>query len=353
MSRNKPAGKPGRTKSKPAAILLIIFVLLVLAGGFIAFKIWGPNTGDMHKGHYLYIPTGASYLYVKSELKNGGYVADINSFDILAKRAKYPDLVKAGRYKIPTGISNYDLIRKLRSGNQEPVKLIINKVRTIPQLVSIVAFKLEADSASLIQLFHDNNFLKTQGFDTSTAIAVVIPDTYEFYWNTSAEKFFERMKYYYDKFWNNERKQRAFAKNLTPVEVMTLASIVDEETNRAQEKPLIASVYLNRLTYRMRLQADPTVKFAMNDFTIKRVLSAHLEYNSPYNTYMYEGLPPGPICTPSKSSIIAVLNAPSTNYLYFCAKPDFSGYHNFASTFADHVKNAKAYQRALNDEGIR
>lgn len=340
-------------KRRTGLWLLLSFLLLSVAGLTVAYKVLGPNTGDMHKGEYLYIPTGASYQYVLDELTDGGYIDDYVVFDLLAKQAKYPDKVKAGKFKIPAGISNYDLIRRLRSGKQEPIKLVINKLRTKQDLIDIVTENLEPDSSEMAAVLYNNSILQKYGFDTSTAIAAVIPDTYEFFWNTSAEKTYARLADYYNKFWNKERKEKAIKLSMTPVQVMTVASIVEEETNKNDEKSNIASVYLNRLKYNMKLQADPTVKFAVNDFTIRRVLNVHLEYDSPYNTYMYAGLPPGPITTPSKASIDAVLNVKETDYLYFCAREDFSGYHNFSSSYSEHMKNARKYQRALNEQGIK
>ena len=333
--------------------LSLSLLLLAGAGSFVAYKVIGPNTGDMNKGEYLYVPTGASYMLVLDELVEGGYIDDAASFDIIAKRANYPDMIKAGKFKITHGMSNYNMIRKLRSGQQEPVKLVINKLRTKGDFIQFVAERMEPDSTEIAAVLYDNSLLAKYGFDTSTAMAAVIPDTYEFYWNTSAEKVYAKLAEYYNRFWNDERKQKALSKGLTPQQVITLASILEEETNKEDEKPTIASVYLNRMKINMKLQADPTVKFAMNDFALKRILSIHTEYDSPYNTYMYAGLPPGPIATPSKRSIDAVLNAKETDYLYFCAKEDFSGYHSFASNYKEHMKNANAYQKALNEEGIK
>ncbi len=344
---------PKPKKKSSGTWMLLTFLLLLGAGGFVAYKIWGPNTGAMSHGNYLYIPTNASYDYVLQALEQGEYVHDVASFDILAQRAKYNNMVKPGRYNIPNGISNYDLIRLLRSGKQEPINVVINKLRTKQDFIKIISGNLEADSSSIAKLLNDNSFLQKYGADTNSALAIVIPDTYEFYWNTTAEKAYDRLASYYDKYWTEERKQKAFSKELTPMEVMILASIVEEETNKNDEKPQVASVYLNRLKYNMKLQADPTVKFALNDFAIKRILNIHLEQESPYNTYMYAGLPPGPIATPSKASINAVLNAPDTKYLYFCAKEDFSGYHNFAKSLTEHLKNARKYQKALNENGIK
>ena len=201
-------------------------------------------------------------------------------------------------------------------------------------------------------MLHDPVYLSQFGLDTNTAMCAVMPDTYEFWWNTSADKAYRKLAKYYKDYWTPERKQKAQARNLTPPEVITLASIVDEETNNNAEKPQIASVYLNRMKEGMRLQADPTVKFAVGDFTIKRITSAITGTPSPYNTYYTAGLPPGPICTPSRKSIEAVLNPAETNYLYFCAKEDFSGSHRFAATYAEHMKNASLYQRALNERNI-
>ncbi|MCB9045881.1 MAG: endolytic transglycosylase MltG [Chitinophagales bacterium] len=344
-----------KTKKKRYTGLWLLLSLLLIAGagGFVYYKVFGPNTGDLHQGEYLYIPTGASYLLVYDELINGGYIDDPASFDILAHRANYPASIKPGKYKVPKGISNYELIRKLRSGKQEPVKLVINKLRTKADFIQFVSARLEPDSAAIAAILSDNELLKTYGFDTTTALAAIIPDTYEFYWNTGAEKVYARLVDYYNRFWTEDRKQQAFARSLTPLQVMVLASIVEEETNRADERATVASVYLNRLKFGMKLQADPTVKFAVNDFALKRILNIHLEFDSPYNTYLYAGLPPGPITTPSKSSIEAVLNAKETDYIYFCAKEDFSGYHNFASNYKEHMKNAREYQKALNENGIK
>lgn len=347
------AQKEKKKKGGTGIWILLSLLLIIAAGSAVAYKVFGPNTGDMHKGEYLYIPTGASYMLVLDELVNGGYIDDVASFDILAKRANYPDMVKAGKFKIAKGTSNYNLIRKLRSGKQEPVKLVINKLRTKQDFIEMISAQLEPDSAEMAVILNDNSFLTSHGFDTNTAMAAVIPDTYEFYWNTSAEKVYARLAEYYKKYWTAERTTLADSLGLTPTEVIILASIVEEETNKNDEKSNVASVYLNRIKKNMPLQADPTVKFAVGDFAIKRVLKVHTEYDSPYNTYMYAGLPPGPINTPSKATINAVLHTEPTEYLYFCAKEDFSGYHNFASNYNEHMKNARAYQKALNEAGIK
>jgi UPF0755 protein len=201
-------------------------------------------------------------------------------------------------------------------------------------------------------MLHDPTYLAQFGLDTNTAMCAIVPDTYDFFWNSTADRAFRKIQKNYVRFWDETRRQEAKAQGLTPVKAMIVASIVDEETNMPGDKPKVASVYLNRLDKGMKLQADPTVRFALGDFTIKRVTGEMLQINSPYNTYINEGLPPGPICTPAPSSIDAVLTAPKTTYLYFCAKEDFTGYSNFASTYDEQVKNAKAYQQALDARGI-
>lgn len=240
----------------------------------------------------------------------------------------------------------------LRSGRQEAVKLVINKLRTKKDLAEFVSAQLEASEDSILAILDDTAFLSQYGLDTNTAMCLVVPDTYEFYWNTSAKKFFSKVAANYKNYWNETRLQKAAAKNITKEQAIIIASIVEEETNMEADKGNITSVYLNRLRIGMPLQADPTLKFAVGDFTIKRITGELMQVVSPYNTYKNTGLPPGPICIPSKTTIDAVLNAPDTKYLYFCAKPDFSGYSVFASNMMEHMVNARAYQKALNERGI-
>ncbi len=341
----------GKKKSKGKG-LLITCIILLLAGLFLLYKVFGPNTASFTEAHYLYIRTGSGYDDVKRSLKDSSLIADMWSFDILAKRAGLPQHIHAGKYKLTPGMSNYHIIQMLGRGTQIPVKLVINKLRTKQDFIRLLSSNLEADSNSVKALFYDNDFLATYGLDTNTAMSAIMPDTYEFYWNTNAQKAFKKIATSYTKYWTDARKQQAATKKLTVPQIITIASIVDEETNKNDEKPNVASVYMNRYRTGMRLQADPTVKFAVGDFTIRRITGVHLQYNSPYNTYLNAGLPPGPICTPSKASIEAVLNAPDTKYLYFCAREDFSGYHNFAATLAEHMINARKYQAALNARGI-
>lgn len=341
-----------KKKNNKTALLKIFIGIAILVLLYLVFVVFGPNTGSFTKGEYLYIPTGAHYEQIKKTLVDDGFISNITSFELLAQQTGYPNKIRPGKYKILKGMSNYNIIRMLRSGKQDPVKLVIKKLRTKADFIRLLSRNLEADSLVLKQMFADNTYLSEFGLDSNTVLCAVMPDTYEFYWNTSADKAFRKIAKYYATFWTEERKQQANDKGLSPKEAITLASIVEEETNFNPEKPLVASVYLNRLKRGMKLQADPTAKFAYGDFTIKRITSAIIATASPYNTYFSTGLPPGPICTPSKKTIEAVLHAANTDYIFFCAKEDFSGTHNFASSYAVHQKNAQLYQAALNARGI-
>jgi len=339
-------------KKKGRKWLLPLLAILIATGLFAAFKVFGPNTGTFTDGEYLYVHTGSSFDAVMKGLEAGGFVHDMKTFKLLANEAGYPNHIHPGKYHIKHGMSSYNMIRMLRSGRQEPVKLVINKLRTKQDLVNIICHNLEADSTVLKQMLQDTTYLAQFGLDTNTAMCAIMPDTYDFFWNTTADKAFRKIEKNFTRFWTDERKAKAGAKSITPVQAIIVASIVDEESNKNDEKPNIASVYLNRLHKGIKLQADPTVKFAIGDFTIRRITGAHLAFQSPYNTYQNAGLPPGPICTPSPQSIDAVLNAPETNFIYFCAREDFSGYHRFAATDAEQAKNAKLYHDALNARGI-
>jgi UPF0755 protein len=329
-----------------------VWVLAAAAALFLVYKTFGPNTGSMTDGDYLYIRTGARYDAVKNTLLQNGFIKDARSFDLVAHEAGYTQKVRAGKYKITKGMSNFAIVRLLRSGKQTPVRLVINKLRTRQDFISLLAQKLEADSAVLRQMLHDNNYLAQFGLDSNTALCAVMPNTYEFYWNTSADSAFRKLERSYVQFWTAARMAQAQAQGLTPQEAVILASIVSEETEQAAEKPLIASVYLNRLRKGMKLQADPTARFAYGDFAIRRITSVHTQIRSPYNTYQVPGLPPGPICTPTAATIDAVLQAPSNNFLYFCAREDRSGLHRFAATYQEHLKNARAFQQSLDARGI-
>jgi len=289
---------------------------------------------------------------VVSLLYENNYIINRNSFEWLAEKKNYRNHIYPGRYKLTNGMSNNKLLDLLRSGKQEPVKVVFNNVRTKEQLAGKIAKQIEADSISIMRLLKDKDFIGKYDLNIATISCIFLPNTYEFWWNTSAEKFIDRMNNEYKKFWNEKRLSKAKVLNLTKEDVVTIASIVDEETYKKDEMDDIAGVYINRLRKRMPLQADPTIKFALGDFTVKRILKKHLDIDSPYNTYKFYGLPPGPISIPSIDAIDAVLNYKEHDYLYFCASADFSGYHVFAKTLSQHNVNARAYQRALNKEKI-
>lgn len=332
-------------------ILLLIFSLtFAIYIYFIAFK---PNI-KLSNGTYSYIkvPTNSDYYDVLKIIDNEGIVKNINTFEKLAEIKNYPNHVYAGRYFIRNRMNNNRLINTLRSGKQEPLNLIFNNIRTKERLAQVISNQIEADSATILNLLDSNEIIDKFGFTKETIIAMFIPNTYEFYWNTNAYKFINRMHQEYNRFWNSERLERADEIGLSPVEVSILASIVDEEVLIDSELRRVAGVYMNRLRKKIALHADPTIRFALGDFTIRRILSKDLEINSPYNTYKHRGLPPGPISIPSIAAIDAVLNYESHKYLYFCAKEDFSGYHNFAKTLKEHNRNAELYREALNDNKV-
>ena len=320
--------------------------------GLCVYGMFGANTGKMTKGEYLFVHTGDDYKKLVENLEDGGFVNHLWSFRLFAWQSQMKTHVRPGRYLIKPGSSNFSIIRMLRSGKQAPVKLVINRLRTRKDFVNLVTANLECRADSINQFINSAEYLYPYGLDTGTFLAGIIPDTYELFWNSSADKILKKILKNYDHFWDRVKKEKAKNQGLTPMEVTIVASIVDEETNDVNDKPFIASVYLNRLKKGMKLQADPTVKYAVGDFMIKRVAGEMLNTDSKYNTYMYEGLPPGPICTPSLGSVMAVLDAPETNYYYFCAKADFSGASAFAATLDEQMKNAHEYQKALNERGI-
>lgn len=341
-----------RGKKKSRKGLLVILFLIAVGIAFVTYKVFGPNTGSFTHGDYLYVHTGSDYEALKKDLEDGGFVSDMSSFDFIAKRLGLPAHIHAGKYKIGKMMSNYRLIRLLHSGKQTPVKLVINKLRTPQDFITLISTNLEADSGAMRQLLHNADFLSNYDLDTSTAMCAIMPDTYEFFWNTNPEQAFKKIARKYNTFWTDDRIELAKAHGISKAQATIVASIVEEETNIPADKGNIASVYLNRVRNGMKLQADPTVKYAVGDFTIRRIAGTMLDNPSPYNTYKYAGLPPGPICTPPASTIDAVLNSPATTYLYFCADADFSGKSTFASTYDEQLKNARAYQKALDSRGI-
>lgn len=333
--------------------LLVIGLLSIIISVNLYQKIFSSNIKiDSGEYEYIYIPTGAAFADVVDQLNNIVVLENLKSFEWVARKKKYDQSIKAGRFKIRNGMNNNELVNLLRAGKQDPIRLIFNNVRTLEALAGKISTQIEADSSALLNAFKDTLYYEQYGLNAETFISIFIPNTYHFFWNTSANQFVERMYEEYNKFWSDAKLKRLEEIGLTKLDVSTLASIIDEETTKNDEKARIAGVYINRLQRRIALQADPTVKFAVNDFTIKRVLTKHLQIDSPYNTYKYRGVPPGPIRIASISSINAVLNYEQHKYLYFCAKSDFSGYHDFAKTLAEHNKNAQSYRRALNKQRI-
>ena len=307
---------------------------------------------NVKKDYVLIVPQDASFKQITDSLVVNEVLNSYKAFRWVARRKSYPSAMKPGRYKFTKGMNTNQVVNILRSGLQSPVEVTFNNVHSKEDLAGKVSKYIQADSVSILDLFTDDDQIEDYGFTPETYPAMFIPNTYEFYWTTSAEEFADRMKKEYDRFWTQERLQKAEAMNLTPVEVSTLASIVQSETSKKDEMPIIAGLYLNRLKKGIPLQADPTVKYAVGDSSLKRILNSHLEIDSPYNTYKYKGLPPGPINFPETASIDAVLNYEKNKYLYMCAREDFSGYHNFASTLAEHNRNAEKYRAALNAEKI-
>lgn len=334
--------------------LLLILLLLVMLGGFWAYQRYlKANVIDFNGKRYLYIPTGATFNQLMDSLRQNKVLINPESFSALATSMGLNQSIYPGRYELEPGMSNFQLIRLLRSGRQSPVKLVLNKLRTPQQIITKLSSQLEPDSANFARLFADSTFLAGYQIGTKQIQVLFMPNTYEIYWNTTARNAVEKIAKSHVKFWNTDRVAKTKRLGLSIPQVITLASIVEEETNKNDEKPRIASVYLNRLNIGMHLGADPTVKYAVGNFALKRILSEHTRTPSPYNTYLNAGLPPGPICTPSAASIDAILNAEQTRFLFFCAKEDFSGYHNFAVTYSEHQQNAQRYHQALNERKIR
>ena len=333
--------------------LLLLLIVIVL---FFSWKFFGSATTFSESNKYLYIHTGdANKAAVLSSLKDSGFIKSIGLFEWMAGKLNVWERLRPGKYEIARGSSLFSLTRKLRNGSQTPVNLIITKLRTKNDLAALISRKFETDSGTVLQYLTNNDSLKKFGLDTNTIMTAVFPNTYSLLWNTGPQIIFKKLNEQRKKFWTAERKQKAQLLGLTPEQVYTMASIVEEETIRHDEKPTIASVYLNRLKKDMYLGADPTVKFAVGDFSLKRILFVHINStaSSPYNTYKNKGLPPGPICTASETTIDAVLNPKQTDYLFFCAKPNGNGYHAFATTDTEHAQNAKAYQQWLNSLNIQ
>lgn len=339
-------------------LLAIALIGLIIAGfmaNFVYSAMFKPNTAFNNEKAYLYIPSDSKYEDVREQLIP--LLKDIDKFDVLAERKKYTKNIKAGRFVIEKGMSNNDIINSIRSNNL-PIKLSFNNQETLSRLAGRIASQIEADSISLLNAFNDKDFLSKNNFNDKTTLGMFIPNSYEFFWNTSAEKFRDRMLSEYNKFWNESRLNKAKALGLNEDKVIALASIVQKETAKVDERPRVAGVYLNRLKRGMPLQADPTVIYAIKqktgdfDTVIKRVLYKDLEIDSPYNTYKNLGIPPGPITMPDISSIDAVLNPEKHSYYYFVANVKDFGYHKFAKTLSQHNRNRQEYVKWINKQRI-
>lgn len=351
MAKKSKHKKKIFTKVILISLSIIIIILASIAYSYYN-KIYKENVRIDLKDEYVYIPTGSTFDDVVRILTKEQILKDLSSFEWLAEVKKYNQNIKPGRYRIKKGMNNNELINLLRSGKQEPVRLTIRGFRNYQVLAGYISHKLEADSTSICNIFEDPLMAEKYGFNEHNFVSIIIPNTYEFFWNTSAIDFFERMALEYKKFWTTERKNKAQNIGLSQTEVAILASIIQSETNKKDEMPNIAGVYINRLKKGMLLQADPTVIYAVGDYSIHRVKQEHLEYDSPYNTYIHSGLPPGPIAIAYPYALDAVLNYNNHNFLYFCAREDFSGYHVFAKTLEEHLNNARKYQRELNKKKI-
>ena len=339
-----------KKKKGIAAIAAALSLLVFIIAGLITLR--GDKTAN-EETQTLLLPTGCDYDAVTDTLEAHGIISNKIVFKTLARLRNYPDNVKGGRYIIAPHDNTWKLLTKLYYGNQDPLRITIGKYRTKRQLCEYLDKRLELSGDTLLQMLGNDSICKSYGHNSQTIIGMFVQNTYEIYWNTTPSKLLDRMHKESNRFWDNERTAKCKALDMTTDEVITLASIVEEETNKNDEKANIASVYLNRLRKGMPLQADPTLKYAIGDFTIRRLLNKHTEVESPYNTYRHTGLPPGPICIPGMASIDAVLQNKKTDYLYFCAKSDFSGYHAFATNLAQHNANAAAFHAELNRRKIR
>ncbi len=328
--------------------LAIILICIALFAAYTGWKFLGPAPTFAGKTKFLYVPTkDATKEHILGLLQHDSIVGSPFFFEWIANRMGYWQKIKPGKYKIGADNSVLTIVRLLRNGTQTPVNLVITKLRTREDLASLAGRHLECDSASISRFLYSNDSLKQYGLDTNTVMTAVFPNTYTYFWNTTPDKVFSKFLKQYNAFWTDTRVEEARSKGLNPQTAYILASIVEEETNKNTDKGPIASVYLNRMKKGMKLGADPTVKFALRDFGLRRIYYKHLAVESPYNTYKVFGLPPGPICTPTTTTVDAVLTAPETSYMYFVAKSDFSGYHAFAATYPEHLKLAKEYQDSL------
>lgn len=334
-------------------ILIWTFVVGVVLGAAVA--VWGVISfkGNAVLGQKeLFVGRDTSYEALLDSLKPS--IKHHLAFDIYAERLNLKESYKKGHYIVEDGMNVIEIVRMIKLGLQTPVNVTMNNVKIPAQLAGKLAPQLEADSVELVEVFTDKVLAKELGFDSPlTMFSIFLPNTYEFYWTVTPREFVDRMYREYKRFWEGDRDKKRERSGLDRVEVATLASIVYEETRKVDEMPRVAGVYMNRLRTGMPLQADPTIKYAMQDFGLRRILNRHLKTPSPYNTYINRGLPPSPICMPSVEAIDAVLNFEKHDYVFFCARPTFDGYHNFAKTYSEHLRNARAYQAELNKRNIK
>lgn len=342
-----------RSKLKIAGLILVILLVIGAVFAYYAYEFLYGDSYRLKETAYLYIDERKDFEDLCEQLSDATSEKQAKRFRLLADYLHYPEHMRTGKYAVTDGMSQMQLLNTLRRGQQTAVRLTFNNIRLKTDLAERLSEQLMIDQESILAKLNDSTLCASLGFNQQTIMTLFIPNTYEVYWNLSADAVFQRMKREYDAFWTESRKQKAKAIGLTPIEVSILASIVEEETAAPDEYPIVAGLYINRLNRQMPLQADPTVKFAVGDFSLQRILYEHLEVDSPYNTYKYAGLPPGPLRTPSIRSIDAVLNHTVHRYLYMCAKEDFSGRHNFAVTLAEHNRNAERYRAELNRRKIR
>lgn len=338
---------------KKIIVISILCLIILVSTTYAAYYyfIQKPNTTVTDDG-IIFIQSGNSFEDVVKTLQSKRYINNEYSFRKIAELKKYPLTIKSGRYKIKNGMNNNQLVNLLRSGNQEAIHFTFNNIRTLEDFAHTLSKELSIDSVEFVQSMKNLEYVKNLGFTQENVICMFIPNTYQVFWNTTLEKFIKRMHKEYHTFWNSTRLAKAKKAGFSPTDISIIASIVEEETNKSSEHPMIAGVYINRLNKGWKLDACPTLKFALGDFSIKRVLDKHMKIDSPYNTYINAGLPPGPVRMPSIQVIDAVLNYKHHNYMFFCAKSDFSGSHHFSRTLREHNRHAAEYHRALNKRKI-
>ena len=339
-------------KEMKKTLLSIFVVALVVGAGVATWGIISFKGNAVKQESELYISKRIDYEALMDSVKPR--IGHHFAFDMYAERLNLKESFKPGHYLLEDGMDVIEIVRMLKLGLQSPVNVTMNNVKIPAQLAGKLSKQIDADSVEIVKVLTDKKLADKLGFSSPlTMFSIFLPNTYEFYWTVTPEEFVERMYKEYKRFWENGRDEKRKRTKLNRVEVMTLASIVYEETRKTDEMPRVAGVYMNRLRTGMPLQADPTIKYAMQDFGLRRILNRHLKYPSPYNTYINKGLPPSPICMPSIEAIDAVLNFEKHEYIFFCARPTFDGYHNFAKNYSEHLRNARAYQAELNKRNIK